>query len=407
MLLERSRHAQPKRIIELDGLRAFAIIPVLMVHTAPHEGSLSFLRPAFEAGWIGVDLFFVLSGFLITGILLENVGKGHYYRNFIVRRALRILPLYYSFLVIVTATTFFARDSSQWKELLSWGNPAWFALYAGNINIALKAAFPPLGSLMPLWSLQVEEQFYIFYPLLVALCTRSTLRRVLMACVLVAPLIRGAGMLAFPGNWQLCYVLTPCRMDALGMGALVALLMRDSDAMPSKKVLKLSVAAGGLACIGLFCLVSNSGSHPFHTLIGFTLLDLTFAALLMLVVSLAGTPAMAGLRWRPLVYTGQIAYGLYLLHGPASALARRAVSLFLPVAPNSTLNIPLTFIASFILAGVSWRFFESPILALKERYTRSPDERTQEDFALSRRVRSATSSAVRLATTRGAAESPK
>jgi peptidoglycan/LPS O-acetylase OafA/YrhL len=368
-------HSQPsstlsKRIIELDGLRAFAILPVLMIHNAPHEGPLAFFRPIFETGWIGVDLFFVLSGYLITGILLDTVRKPHCYRNFIVRRALRILPLYYLCLALFTLEPYLLRDHSQWQALLHWGGPGWFALYVGNIRMATQAALPPVGSFIPLWSLQVEEQFYLLYPLLVASCCLRRLRNLLIACVVAAPLLRGLGMLLFPTNSVLCYVLMPCRMDALGMGGLIAVLMRDRGLPVSHSTLKRCLMAGASVCLGMFIFISHSEFHAFNRFIGYSILDLTCAALLAVVIVCPPPLMTRVLRWSPLTYTGTIAYGLYLLHGSAAQLLRKALSVVWTVHPHTTANIPIAFIASFIAAGLSWRYFESTVLALKDRYTR-------------------------------------
>ena len=111
---------RPKRVPELDGLRAFAILGVILFHCYPSEGWLSWSRFAGEAGWMGVDLFFVLSGYLITGILLDTVHRPHYYRNFITRRTLRIFPLYYLCLILLTAATLLSR-TGLWTEMREWG----------------------------------------------------------------------------------------------------------------------------------------------------------------------------------------------------------------------------------------------------------------------------------------------
>lgn len=361
--------APSKRIIELDGLRAFAILPVLMIHNAPHEGPLVFLRPIFETGWIGVDLFFVLSGYLITGILLDSAGKPHYYRRFIVRRALRILPLYYLCLLLFTLGSYLLKDHAQWQALQHWGGPGWFALYAGNIRMATQAALPPVGSFIPLWSLQVEEQFYLLYPLLVASCSLRRLRNVLALSVVVAPLLRGLGILLFPTNSVLCYVLMPCRMDALGMGGLIAVLMRTGGLAVWSRTLKRVLIIGASACLAMFTFISHSEFHVFNRLIGYSIVDVTCSALLAVVIVCPPPVMRVVLRWSPLVYTGTIAYGLYLLHGSAAQLFRKGLSVVWTVHPYSTANVPLAFAASFLAAGLSWRYFESKILGLKARYS--------------------------------------
>ncbi len=334
----------PKRVLELDGLRAFAILFVLLAHLDV---------PGFAHGWIGVDLFFVLSGYLITGILVDSRGNDHYYRTFIVRRALRILPLYYT---VLAAITIYARlQPDQWSGLLAWGSPNWFTFYCGNIRAALQNAWPPTYFYNPLWSLQVEEQFYLLYPAVVALCSRRGLRNVLIGCVAAAPVLRGVSLLLWPQNRIAPYVLTPCRMDALALGGLVAIAAR-SDARPPRWWLRAGLVTAGGVTVALFFL----GRHRF-TLIGYTLIGLTFAAALSVVV-MAPWPAMTRLlRWGPLTYTGQIAYGLYLLHLPVYALLR-------PVL-HGAIGSLLTLAGTFLAAGLSWRFLDRPILRLKDRFS--------------------------------------
>jgi peptidoglycan/LPS O-acetylase OafA/YrhL len=132
--------SKPKRILELDGLRAFAILPVILHHCHPTDGFFGSLAFFCHAGWMGVDLFFVLSGYLISGILLDTVDRPHYYRNFIVRRSLRIFPLYYICLAIFTIAAWL-NGGPQWADLQNWG-VGWFVVYLGNIRAALVARFP-------------------------------------------------------------------------------------------------------------------------------------------------------------------------------------------------------------------------------------------------------------------------
>ncbi len=374
---------RPKRVPELDGLRAFAILGVILFHCYPGEGWLSWSRFAGEAGWMGVDLFFVLSGYLITGILLDTVHRPHYYRNFITRRTLRIFPLYYLCLVLLTAATLLSR-TGLWAEMREWGGVAWFFVYLGNVRVAWTGQFPPLYSFVPLWSLQVEEQFYLLYPLVIFLLSRQTLRRFLVGCVVTAPLLRLALSLYAPENTPACIVLTPCRMDALALGGLVAMLARlPVERHPSHAQLRLSVMIGGALAIAVyvFSRAAEVGSFRYllMTSVGWSLIDFTFAAILASVVLGPSTSLIRLLRLRPLVYTGQISYGLYLLHGPAHFVTRKLLESVagIQVPAHSTGSILVMFVPSFAVASLSWRFFESPILALKDRFT-IQDSQTQE-----------------------------
>jgi len=138
-------------IPELDGLRAVAVSLVLLDHFGSNGAFPSLWRVA-PLGWVGVDLFFVLSGFLITRILLATRTDTHYYRNFYIRRALRIFPLYYCVLALVFAAILFHRQGIEYRRLAEWGSPLGPWLYLGNIQMAIHGHFQPVLSLIPMWS---------------------------------------------------------------------------------------------------------------------------------------------------------------------------------------------------------------------------------------------------------------
>jgi peptidoglycan/LPS O-acetylase OafA/YrhL len=360
------------RVLELDGLRAFAILPVMFSHCYPENAGL--ITFAGKAGWIGVDLFFVLSGYLITGILLKAAGQPHYYRNFIARRTIRIFPLYYVCLILFTAAVYWTGGDTL-AGFRAWGGAKWFVFYLGNIRAAI-AGFPQVFSFVPLWSLQVEEQFYLTYPLIVAMCSRRALRGFLTGCVIVAPLLRSF-LLLLPNSSMARYVLMPCRMDALALGGLVALRMSSPGASPLRPArVRLAAILSGVLAAGvyIFAWYRKPGDleyDPFVSSIGYTLIDITCAAVLSLVILSPSAAPARMLRWRPLVYTGQIAYGLYLLHAPAAWVVRAAIAHFarIDIAPQSPAGILVLLGAGYAAAALSWRFFESPVLTLKARFT--------------------------------------
>jgi peptidoglycan/LPS O-acetylase OafA/YrhL len=356
--------AKPSRIVELDGLRAFAIIPVILHHSWPVNNWTSFVG---EAGWMGVDLFFVLSGFLITGILLKSLGEKNGYRNFLARRALRIFPLYYLCLGVFTATAVLRVDPASWNAMKDWGGVSWFVAYLGNFRAAWMNNLPPVLSFATLWSLQVEEQFYLLFPIAVALLSKQNLRRFLIGCAIAAPILRTSLVLFVPGNSAAGYVLMPCRMDALAMGGILAILF--STGRPRVSHARLAFAVSGTIAAGIFFAALRNQPHgtaydPWMRSIGYSVVDFACASLLCWILLSPSSRITGVLRARPLVYTGQIAYGLYLLHEPASWIARKLLG---NVETHSFLSVPITFAASFLAASVSWRFFESPFLAWKER----------------------------------------
>jgi peptidoglycan/LPS O-acetylase OafA/YrhL len=192
-----------KRIPELDGLRAVAIAAVFLHHACR--------APLL---WAGVDIFFVLSGFLITGILLERKARGGaYFKYFYERRVRRILPPYY--LALLLSSLLFG-----WAWLHRW---YWFAFFATNVGESIRRSH---FSLQPLWSLAVEEQFYFVWPVVILLVAERNLRRICIAMLFVAPLLRILCTPLFHNHFPI-YFLTPFRADLLCAGALIALIWRD------------------------------------------------------------------------------------------------------------------------------------------------------------------------------------
>jgi peptidoglycan/LPS O-acetylase OafA/YrhL len=354
------------RIPELDGLRGVAILLVLMFHLG---GAVTLPRSAqyvVLSGWLGVDLFFVLSGYLITGILVDSAGRPGYYRNFISRRTLRIFPLYYAVLAIAYVTSY-GPSLAHWSSFLQ-SRDWWYAVYIGNIQVFLRNQWPS-GDLTPLWSLQVEEQFYLTFPLLVALVTRRMLARVLAGAVIAALLIRITMVWAMPGNIAGTYVLMPCRMDTLALGGLVAVAQRDSASwLRSRWIAPITACTGAI----VVWICWRYGSLPWSTAMrtaGFSSAAVFFTGVLILLIHRRNRVLLAIFRLRPLTWIGVISYGVYLLHIPAAEQVRRFAPRVLHVAPGGFAEAFLSLAAVIAAASVSWRFFESPILRMRNRFT--------------------------------------
>lgn len=356
------------RVTELDGLRGIAILLVLVFHFTPSSGPLRSLAPVFQIGWSGVDLFFVLSGYLITGILLDSAGRPHYYRNFLVRRSLRIFPLYYACLLLYGFLTFYP-SPIRWHDYLHAGDSLWYLFYAGNFRAFLRNAWPGAAILTPLWSLQVEEQFYWTFPFIVASVKRRTLATILLASIIAAFLIRVSLVLALPSNLVGPYVLMPCRMDALAMGGLVAIAFREKPKwLKSPRILWLTLLSA--AVFLSVCIVSSETPwSPAMRTLGYTALDLAFTGLLILLIGLRRPALVKVCRLRALTWLGTISYGLYLLHIPALTVVDRWLGPALHLAARGSAAFCVSFALAIAAASLSWLAFESQVLRLKKRFS--------------------------------------
>ena len=241
----------------LDGIRGCAILLVMATHLAggvvPANRFDAIVLGALRGGWIGVDLFFVLSGFLITGILLDSQGGPRYYVAFFARRALRILPLYWLFLAILACNAWFVGGPREWAALML--SMPWHLAYLTNVLVAIGGWGAAAFQTGHLWSLAVEEQFYLTWPFLVSGIAARRLRGWMGRLLLYLPMVRG---LALVGGLfaAAVHVLTPLRADSLGAGALLALLYRDDDRV---RLLARLRVAGVAAVATLVAVVIGTG----------------------------------------------------------------------------------------------------------------------------------------------------
>lgn len=377
---------QAGRIATLDGLRGIAILLVLVLHFTMYGGSLSaagtdrLVERIARAGWIGVDLFFVLSGFLITGILYDAKGREGYFRSFYVRRLLRITPLYYGALVLFLGLLPVVWPAHEGLAGLR-GEGVWYWTYLINFRIAAEG-WPHFGALGHFWSLAVEEQFYLLWPLAVFLLRRRPLMALCAACMALAVATRLALHLA--GHAPAAFVLAPARLDALAAGALLALAVRGPAGLPAvARWAKPAAIAGAAGLLALFAWKGGlPAEDPAVSVAGQALLALGFAAVLAL--ALEAEPGSRGGRWLAapvLVFFGRYSYGLYVLHHPLLFLKPEGWSYDnLPLVLGSRLPGWLLFIAagigvSVVLALLSWHLWEKPFLDLKDRIP-MPQERS-------------------------------
>lgn len=351
-----------RRIPELDGVRGLAILLVLAVHfglTAnPPEPLYSLLR----LGWSGVDLFFVLSGFLITGILLDTRDSPRYFRSFYMRRALRIFPLYYAY---IGAFFFLVLPLAHALHRPVPPGPVqgWYWLYLSNWVSALG---PDYAFLSHLWSLSIEEQFYLLWAPIVFWLGRRWLPWFCSLLIVAAPLLRCVWR-EHPYSPEFLYRLTPFRVDTLAWGALLAIVVRDEVWLRRLLAWAKPLAVGaGAGLAGLFACFGTRNSQPVIAVAGYTL----FGILYFFVV-LSGYRGWAPFRASLLRTFGRYSYGVYVLHFPLVGyfyLAMTPVAAAVGAVPAALAGFLLGSALAFGLARLSWIVLEQRFLAWKDRF---------------------------------------
>ncbi len=347
-------------IIQLDGIRGWAILLVLLYHF------FADYSVTFRMGWMGVDLFFVLSGFLITGILVDSEKDNNYYRNFYIKRVLRIFPLYYVVLVVCILLLPVILPGGVFDSAYYTRHQWWFWTYFQNWLFSI-TGYPNDRFLRYTWSLCIEEEFYLFWPFLVK-TNRKRLPAILVGFMLLANVLR---LIHLGGNDSYKYVNTFARIDALSTGALIALLIRSKTALLQKWVnyvliLSVAVIAG---------IVAYKKSFHFENLYAsFTFISLAFGCLI--VWSLSSNLPRFGkflLTNKAIVFLGKHSYGLYLYHVPllwlgefyvkqyqaGHALVASAAQLLL----FKTAILALTLLVSYL----SFTYFEKPVMGLRHK----------------------------------------
>jgi peptidoglycan/LPS O-acetylase OafA/YrhL len=361
----------------LDGVRGVAIVMVLCVHFIGNLPAYTAFGRAIAKlanyGIWGVDLFFVLSGFLITGLLYDAKGSAHYFRDFYVRRTLRIFPLYYGvlallFIVLPALPTPYPAGLAE-----SARHQAWLWLYVSNAYLAVHRAWvlPYVGHF---WSLAVEEQFYLLWPIVVLSFGRRSLLGICVAVTVLALALRSAVSFA-GGGYVAQVVLTPCRFDALCVGGFLALAVRSVGLERVARTARLSLGP----LLGLVLLASAWNAMQGSLLdvvlpIRGTLIALTFGALL--VTSLAAQPGSVLsrlLRGRVICFLGTRSYGLYVFHGIiAYAMGEHQAALdalAARIGPGAALVVEAGAGAgaSILVAAASYELYEKHFLRLKDR----------------------------------------
>jgi len=369
---------QNHRILEIDGFRGLAIALVLFFHYfsctvqyQPHA-FLSYSFVPSRLSWSGVDLFFVLSGFLIGGILLDAKESTNYFKIFYLRRFFRIVPIYTVLLLTFLALRLAAGDPapSRFSWALADAMPFWtYPLFIQNFWMAAAGTFGCTW-LSATWSLAVEEQFYLTLPSVVRFFSRRILVSLVILGIVAAPIFRVVLFRSSPHGWLASYVLLFCRADALLFGVLCALLLRSK--IWSRRIASSSWFPGLLlSLLGVAAILTKIGAGITSAKMasfGFTSLAALYACLLLFVCTRRDHPLAAIARWRPLRWLGSIAYGAYLFHQPIQGLVFALIRRGEPrIVDLFSLILSLMSALTLGLAHLSWNLFEARLVKFSHR----------------------------------------
>ncbi len=343
----------PKYLPELDGLRGLAILAVVLYHCNPRlQGTWIYYASLW--GWAGVILFFTLSGFLITSILLTTRDKPHYFHNFHARRALRIWPVYLLLLVVVYLNAPWFIGPGVWEAIKT---APWLA-YIFCVQNLFHLTLPP--AIGPTWALAIEEQYYFVWAPLVRVLRQPWMLAAMMVATLVAsPLVRHANL-----HWM-TPTNTLIHLDGIAWGSLLAIGLHT---LPLSRRAWLGMGLGGLV-LGFLAAGTVAGGTAFLD----SALAVGFAGMVLALIASTGArnPVNAVLHSGPLAFYGRISYGLYMMH----------ISVFIYIGSfDATMDrhgygiagnlavVAMRLLVSTLVAAALWYGFESQILKLKKHF---------------------------------------
>ena len=381
---EVDRSLERGHILALDGLRGIAILMVIFCHFVSNlwitaDGWAWPLVAIAHAGWAGVDLFFVLSGFLITGILVDARGSPSYFKAFYARRVLRILPAYYGFLLVIFVLLPLLHLGAGENYMLARQHQSWYWLHLTNIMMAL-GELPGRGPYPStlFWSLAVEEQFYFIWPAIVALCSTTTLRKVCIGGVLLCIVLRIVGGMTGVSELTLS-VLPITRGDTLFVGGLLAIEYRRGGLERYVRIAKL---AAPLATVLLVALTIKYGQLDYldrgTAMFGSIAIMVLGASAVVIGITSETSRYARALRSGVLRFFGRYSYAIYIVHTAVLA----GMNHYRPFAslpeiggaalPAQTLWLVVYIGLSTGVAMLSWHLVEKHFLRLKRYFPYRP-----------------------------------
>ncbi len=379
-----------KKYVAIDYLRALAIIMVIIFHASGYAYGQSLINSTYVIAYFklsilcasGVTLFFVISGFLITGILLDTQNQKNTLKKFYIRRALRIFPLYYVSIIIISVILFLIFDDFKLNiqilsHLLYASNFLWIVMPEGYEIFSKNHT----GFYEHFWSLAIEEQFYLIWPAIILFIQRKM--QPTKFCALIISLIIFSFSLRlymiFAGNlnWEIVYTFTPCRFDGLLLGAILACVLHY-NIEKFKHILDTARNYILFVPLAMFYIALMMLQHTdifIVNVVAFLPLEAIFFALLLWKLIDKNTPITNKILSGFLLNTAKYSYCIYIIHIPIMQI----IKLYVISADTSfwiNHGILLTaFPISYAIASISYRYFERPLLKLKDKY--APYEKPQ------------------------------